>query len=127
MRRTPMAALTAAGLALALAACGSSGSGSKTTTGKSVDPAKVSGTVTWWDTSDAKIEAPTFKTLIADFQAKYPNVKVNDVNVPFADAQNKFATAAQSGSGVPDVIRSDVGWVAQWASQGYLAPLGGTY
>jgi arabinogalactan oligomer/maltooligosaccharide transport system substrate-binding protein len=127
MRRTPMAALTAAGLALALAACGSSSDGSTTTSSKSVDPAKISGTVTWWDTSDAKVEAPTFKALIAQFQAQYPNVKVNYVNVPFADAQNKFATAAQSGNGAPDVIRSDVGWVTQWASQGYLAPLDGTY
>ncbi|MEV5410434.1 extracellular solute-binding protein [Thermopolyspora sp. NPDC052614] len=126
MRRVLTAAAAAAALALAISACGGGqGTGGAAAPAAS-DPASVSGTVTWWDTSDATTEAPAFKELIADFQAKYPKIKVNYVNVPFADAQNKFKTAAQAGSGAPDVLRTEVGWVAEFASLGYLAPLDGT-
>ncbi|WP_067818382.1 extracellular solute-binding protein [Actinomadura kijaniata] len=124
MRRTPLVGLVT-GLALALAACGGGGSADKPVT--SVDPATVSGTVTYWDTSDAAVEGPVFKELIKDFESKHPKVKVNYVNVPFGEAQNKFKTAAQGGSGTPDVLRADVGWVTEFASLGYLAPLDGTY
>ncbi|MFC4530616.1 extracellular solute-binding protein [Sphaerisporangium dianthi] len=127
MRRGISAAAAAAALALAVSACG----GQDTPTSSAAPAASggasaVSGEVTWWDTSDATNEGPVFQELIKDFQAKYPKVKVNYVNVPFADAQNKFKTAAQSGSGAPDVLRAEVGWVAEFASLGYLAPLDGT-
>jgi len=126
MRRV-LTAAAAAALALAISACGGDqGSGTAAPASSPVDPASVSGTVTWWDTSDATTEAPAFKELVAEFEAKYPKIKVNYVNVPFADAQNKFKTAAQAGSGAPDVLRTEVGWVAEFASLGYLAPLDGT-
>mgnify|MGYP002620670755 CR=1 FL=1 len=128
MRRVLTAAAAAAALTLTSTACGGDqGTGGTAAPARSgADPASVSGTVTWWDTSDATTEAPAFKELVAEFQAKYPNIKINYVNVPFADAQNKFKTAAQSGSGAPDVLRTEVGWVAEFASLGYLAPLDGT-
>ncbi|MFC4585927.1 extracellular solute-binding protein [Sphaerisporangium corydalis] len=127
MRRGISVAATAAALALAVSACGGdTTSNPSAAPAGSADPAAVSGEVTWWDTSDATNEAPVFKDLITEFQAKYPKIKVNYVNVPFADAQNKFKTAAQSGAGAPDVLRTDVGWVAEFASLGYLAPLDGT-
>lgn len=124
MRRGIAAIAVTAGLALAVTACG--GSDTTPQTGTPADPASVSGTVTWWDTSDATTEASTFKALIADFEAKYPKIKVNYVNVPFSDAQQKFKTAAQGGNGAPDVLRSDVGWTPGFAEQGYLLPLDGT-
>ncbi|WP_214409064.1 extracellular solute-binding protein [Sphaerisporangium fuscum] len=127
MRRGISVAAAAAALALAVSACGGEDTPNQSAgPAKSADPAAVSGEVTWWDTSDATNEGPVFQELIKDFQAKYPKIKVNYVNVPFADAQNKFKTAAQSGSGAPDVLRADVGWVAEFASLGYLAPLDGT-
>ncbi|GII63844.1 sugar ABC transporter substrate-binding protein [Sphaerisporangium krabiense] len=124
MRRGISAAAVAAALALAVSACG--GEESPRQAAPASDPAAVSGQVTWWDTSDATNEAPVFQEVLKDFTAKYPKIKVNYVNVPFADAQNKFKTAAQSGSGAPDVLRAEVGWVAEFASLGYLAPLDGT-
>lgn len=125
MRRvfsTTAAAVLAAGLALGAAGC----SGDGGDTGQVTDPAKASGTITWWDTSDATNEAPAFKKLVKDFEASHPKIHVNYVNVPFADAQNKFKNAAQSGAGAPDVIRAEVGWTTEFASLGYLAPLDGT-
>ncbi|RCG33388.1 extracellular solute-binding protein [Sphaerisporangium album] len=126
MRRGISVAAAAAALALAVSACGGEDTPQQSAAPAPSDPAAVSGEVTWWDTSDATNEGPVFKELKADFEAKYPKIKVNHVNVPFADAQNKFKTAAQSGSGAPDVLRADVGWVAEFASLGYLAPLDGT-
>jgi arabinogalactan oligomer / maltooligosaccharide transport system substrate-binding protein len=112
-------------LALAASACSSSkSSGGSSAAAK--DPASVKGTVTWWDTSDATNEAPSYQPIIKAFEAKYPNIKVNYVNVPFADAKDKFKTAAQSGSGAPDVLRADVGWTPAFAQLGYLQPLDGT-
>ncbi|MBO3752501.1 extracellular solute-binding protein [Streptosporangiaceae bacterium NEAU-GS5] len=126
MRRVISAVASAAALALAVTACGGGTSSESAAPAKSVAPAEVSGEITWWDTSDATKEGPAFQDLIKDFQAKYPKIKVNYVNVPFGEAQNKYKTAAQSGSGAPDVLRTEVGWVAEFASLGYLQPLDGT-
>ncbi|SFA78852.1 carbohydrate ABC transporter substrate-binding protein, CUT1 family [Amycolatopsis marina] len=90
------------------------------------DPNSVSGTVTWWDTSDATNEAPAFRELVKRFEAKYPKIKVDYANVPFDGADDKFKTAAQAGDGAPDVMRADVGWTPTFAKLGYLQPLDGT-
>ncbi|WP_169946230.1 extracellular solute-binding protein [Microbispora sp. H11081] len=126
MRRLLPAAAVAAALALAVTGCGDGSGDAGPAPAGSAAPAEVSGTVTWWDTSDATTEGPAFQEIVKGFEAAYPNIKVNYVNVPFADARDKFKTAAQSGSGAPDVLRTDVGWVAEFASLGYLAPLDGT-
>jgi arabinogalactan oligomer/maltooligosaccharide transport system substrate-binding protein len=125
MKRRPLLAAATLIVLASAGATGCSGSNDKPTTANT-DPASVSGTVTWWDTSDATNEAPNFKALITKFQAKYPKITVNYVNVPFSDAESKFKTAAQSGSGAPDVMRADVGWTPTFASLGYLQPLDGT-
>ena len=128
MRRAFSAATIVAALALAVAACG--GGDTRRHGGprpvRAADPLKISGEITWWDTVRPDSEGPTFQALIKDFQAKYPNIKVKYVNVPFDQAQNQFKTAAQAGTGAPDVIRSEVAWTSQFASLGYLQPLDGT-
>jgi arabinogalactan oligomer / maltooligosaccharide transport system substrate-binding protein len=123
MRRIVRSAAALAALALAVTACSDSGTG---TSQAAKDPQSVEGTVTWWDTSDATNEAPAFKELIAKFEKQYPKIKVDYVNVPFDAAQNKFKTAAQSGSGAPDVFRSEVAWTPGFAKLGYLQPIDGT-
>ncbi|WP_430780280.1 extracellular solute-binding protein [Actinoplanes sp. G11-F43] len=112
--------LAAATLALSLAACG----GAETAEEKA--PAALSAELTWWDTSDAKNEGPVFQELIAQFTAKHPNVKINYQSVPFADAQNKFKTAAAAKTGAPDILRAEVAWVPEFASLGYLYSLDGS-
>jgi arabinogalactan oligomer/maltooligosaccharide transport system substrate-binding protein len=127
MRRGISAAATAAAIVLAVTACGGgSGSGDTQDSGKAQDPARVTGKVTYWDTSDAKVEAPAYKALIASFEAKYPKIKVSYQNVDFTTVEQKFKTAAQSGKGAPDVIRTDVGLIPEYASLHYIAPLDGT-
>ncbi|MFF1419663.1 extracellular solute-binding protein [Streptomyces sp. NPDC058280] len=122
MRRGITATALAATLALAATACGSD---DESSSGKS-SGGELSGTVTWWDTSTVGSEDKVFKKLAEGFEKKHPKVDVKYVNVPFGDAQNKFKNAAQSGSGAPDVIRSEVAWTPEFADLGYLAPLDGT-
>ncbi|MFE2099281.1 MULTISPECIES: extracellular solute-binding protein [unclassified Streptomyces] len=116
MRRGIAASALVASLALAATACGGSDSDSK-----SDGPV----TITWWDTSNATNEAPTYKAVIKQFEAANKNIKVKYVNVPFDQAQNKFDTAAGS-KGAPDVLRSEVGWTPAFAKKSYFLPLDGT-
>ncbi len=122
MRRGIAAAVLAAAIAVSASACGSSGT-SSSTSGSKASAAPV--TITWWDTSDATNEAPTYKALVAAFEKANPTITVKYVNVPFADAQSKFQTAA-GATGAPDVLRADVGWLPGFAQAGYLLPLTGT-
>ncbi|MBV2353660.1 extracellular solute-binding protein [Streptomyces sp. J2-1] len=117
MRRGIAASALVASLALAATACG----GSDDDGGKAAGPT----TITWWDTSNATNEAPTYKALVQQFEAAHKDIKVKYVNVPFDQAQNKFDTAAGS-KGAPDVLRSEVGWTPAFAKKGYFLPLDGT-
>jgi arabinogalactan oligomer / maltooligosaccharide transport system substrate-binding protein len=117
MRRGIAASALVASLALSATACG----GSDSDSGKSDGPV----TITWWDTSNATNEAPTYQALIKQFEADHKNIKVKYVNVQFDQAQNKFDTAAGS-QGAPDILRSEVGWTPAFAKKGYFLPLDGT-
>ncbi|MET8172027.1 extracellular solute-binding protein [Streptomyces clavifer] len=121
MRRGITATALVAALALAATACGSDDE-----TGGSKSSGELSGTVTWWDTSNVGSEDKVFKKIAEGFEKKHPKVDVKYVSVPFGEAQNKFKNAAQAGSGAPDVIRSEVAWTPDFANLGYLAPLDGT-
>ncbi|MCK1822528.1 extracellular solute-binding protein [Streptomyces sp. XM83C] len=116
MRRGIAASALVASLALAATACGGSDSG---------DKADGPVTITWWDTSNATNEAPTYQALIKEFEAANKDIKVKYVNVPFDQAQNKFDTAA-GAQGAPDVLRSEVGWTPAFAKKGFFLPLDGT-
>ncbi|MFD7629622.1 extracellular solute-binding protein [Streptomyces sp. NPDC059851] len=115
MRRGIAATALVATLALAATACGGD---TKDDSGTQAG-GELSGTVTWWDTSN-DAEKATFQKIAEGFTAKHPKVTVKYVNVPYGDAQNKVKNAFSSGSEAPDVIRADVGWVADFASLGYL-------
>ncbi|UBU17590.1 extracellular solute-binding protein [Nonomuraea gerenzanensis] len=126
MRRLLPSAAAVAACVLVVSACGGGGGAPAAPPAQVSDPSKVSGEVTWWDTTRPDSEGPTFQALIKEFEAKYPQVKVKYVNVPSDQAQNQFQTAAQAGTGAPDVIRSEVAWTSQFASLGYLQPLDGS-
>ena len=75
-------------------------------------------TLTYWYT-ESPAEAPVIRKLIGQFEQQYPEIHINAVNTNYFQTQTAFAVAAQEGN-APDVLRSDVSWVAQFASQGYL-------
>ncbi|GAA0275991.1 extracellular solute-binding protein [Streptomyces polychromogenes] len=116
MRRGIAATALVATLALAATACGGD---TKDDGGETKAGGELSGTVTWWDTSN-EAEKASFQKIAEGFTAQHPKVTVKYVNVPYGDAQNKVKNAFSSGADAPDVIRADVGWVADFASLGYL-------
>ncbi|MCT2590096.1 extracellular solute-binding protein [Streptomyces sp. N2-109] len=120
MRRGIGATALVAALALAATACGGDSEGGE----KGAD-GEITGTVTYWDTSN-DAEKGTYKKIAEDFEKKHPKVKVKYVHVNFGDANAKFKNAAGGNSGAPDVMRTEVAWVADFANLSYLAPLDGT-
>ncbi|MGH3324848.1 MAG: extracellular solute-binding protein, partial [Streptomyces sp.] len=121
-RRTAAATAVAAVLALTATACGGDSDGSGSDKGAN---GEIAGTVTYWDTSN-DAEKGAYKKIAEDFEKQHPKVDVKYVHVNFGDANQKFKNAAGGNSGAPDVMRTEVAWVADFASLGYLAPLDGT-
>lgn len=80
-------------------------------------------TLTYWYT-ESPAETSVILQLIQQFQQRNPTIKINAVNNQFISTQTAFITATQTqASNAPDVLRADVGWVTQFASQGYLLNL----
>lgn len=102
-------------MTLLISACGSSSNSNSNTS--SSGPV----TLTYWY-SEATSEAPVTLQLIKNFETQNPNIHINAQYQPFGEEQSKFTNAAQSNT-APDAIRSDVGWVAQFASLRYLLPI----
>jgi multiple sugar transport system substrate-binding protein len=119
--RSGLAACAVGCAALALTACSSS---SPSSTSSSPAPAKTV-TIQFWsayNTTDA--EASTMaKVVIPQFEKENPGIKVDSVVYPYDDLLQKFLAAAAAGD-PPNLMRSDIIWVPQLASQGVLLPLG---
>lgn len=75
-------------------------------------------TLTYWYT-EGPSETPVILELIQEFQQQNPDIKINAIPMSFGRAQSAFTTAAAAGT-APDILRSDIGWVTEFASQGYL-------
>ena len=75
-------------------------------------------TLTYWYTESPE-EQGVIPHLIDQFERLNPRITINPKYVPFSTARNSFIYAAQAG-GAPDVLRSDVSWVTEFASQNYL-------
>jgi ABC-type glycerol-3-phosphate transport system substrate-binding protein len=106
--RRPLTVLVAAALAATgLAACGSSG-------GSSAAGSATSGTVNWWGWTPT--DTATAENYIAEFNKKYPNIKVNYKLVNISDWVAALRPALVSGRG-PDVFDVQPGaYVTQFKS-----------
>jgi ABC-type sugar transport system, periplasmic component len=80
--------------------------------------------ITFWHTyNEEGVENTTLvKTLIPQFEASHPNIKVKAVSVPYDNFREKLLAAIAAGD-APDLIRSDIIWVPEFASRGTLAAL----
>lgn len=139
-RRSGMLAAVAIA-AIALAGCSSSGSGDEpvnssggsTTSDQSADTgssetAADEVTLTFWGTygngGNTTQTDVLSQMIIPAFEAANPGIKINYVDIPYDSLLQKLTTSAAGGE-LPDLVRSDIGWVAKLASLGVFAQLDG--
>ena len=84
----------------------------------------LSGTVVFWNGYGADgDEITTFRNeVLPAFQEMYPNVTVETQEIPYNDLRQKLVTGIAGGV-LPDVLRSDIIWVPEFADQGVLLAL----
>jgi multiple sugar transport system substrate-binding protein len=95
-----------------------------TSTGASA-AAKKTVTLQFWNTyNQADKEGSTMsKVIIPRFEKLNPGIKVQSLYVPYGDLLAKFISTSAAGN-PPDVLRSDIAWVAQLAQQGLAVNVG---
>lgn len=101
-----------------LTGCGNSGSNAGGNTGVT-DPAQIKGTITYWcnqDWADANEE------LVADFQAQYPNIKVNMTPFPYDTLIEKLR-ASYAGKQESDVQQIFGDWAIDLMKNGLIDKL----
>ncbi len=59
------------------------------------------------------------KVVIPRFEKENPGIKVEDVTLPYNGLEQKFIAASAAGD-PPDLMRSDIAWMPQLASEGTL-------
>lgn len=100
---------------LLLAGCGAPGDGTD-------EPVKL----TFWGTygnggNSAQTDVLTGE-LIPAFEEAHPGIDVEYVDMPYDGLKQKLTTSAAGGE-LPDLVRSDIGWVAQFAELGVFKQL----
>lgn len=86
-------------------------------------------TITFWGTygngGNKTQTAALSGTIIPAFERANPTIKVKYVDIPYDSLLQKLTTSAAGGE-LPDLVRSDIGWVAKFAALKVFAPLDGT-
>ncbi|MCD9023760.1 ABC transporter substrate-binding protein [Cohnella silvisoli] len=124
--------LLAVVVAIGLAACSSksnNGQGSSSASPSATESASPSDSaaegeqieLTFWR-HDYAPEAEAFKKLIATFEEKHPNIKVNFQMIPNDQYETKIRTALAGGN-PPDIMALDAPTLASYANQGAIIPL----
>lgn len=126
MKKKVLAVCLAALMAIpTLAGCGSGdsqGGGGTTDTAESSESGESSGddeiTLTIWDWDEAHLTHMT-----EWYHEKYPNVNFETLVVGSTDYMQKLQSALASGSGVPDIILSEIGYRGKVFDLGILEDL----
>ena len=104
---------------VALLATAATAAGAHSTRGKVT-------TITFWHAYATNPASPELqqltKVVIPRFEKLNPTIKVNQVPFDYNDLEQKLTTSVAGGT-LPDVIRSDIAWVPQYAKLGAFAPL----
>lgn len=110
---------------VALAATLAAFAGTAATAGPTAATAKPV-TITFWHAYAENAAAPEMqrltKVVIPRFEKLNPGIKVQQVPFSYSSLQQKLTTSAAGGT-LPDLIRSDLAWVPQYAKLGVFAPL----
>jgi len=128
-----MATAMAASMVLGLAGCGGStgtettAATATTTAGNTQTEAAAQGTgevitLTFWDENAGDSRTEYYRTLIENFEAQNPNIKIEYLGLPSADALSKYQTAIQAGE-TPDIGGINNSWAATIVGQDVCIPL----
>ena len=79
-------------------------------------------TITFWDAEPADLVQLRMQ-ILKGFEAKYPSIKVNYLNIPYAEARQKLVTAAATKT-LPDTMFFQATWLGEFAAMGELLDLG---
>lgn len=92
--------------------------------GTSTGSSDVVVTVSFWHTynEESAENEMLVGTLIPSFEESHPNIKIQPLSVAYDDFRTKLTTAIAGGV-APDLIRSDIIWVPEFADMGALAAL----
>jgi len=76
--------------------------------------------VTFWNAYNSVTETPVMNGIVIPaFEAAHPGIKVVDDTLPYNGMLQKFIAASAAGH-PPSLMRSDIAWVPQLASEGVL-------
>ncbi|MGE5672430.1 MAG: ABC transporter substrate-binding protein [Mycobacterium leprae] len=121
MKRYLVAATATLMAASVLAGCGAAKTQAPATTSGSADQSKPV-TITY-----ARVKDPTnaTKQLLDEFQKKYPNIKVNYLEMPAASDQthDQFVTKLSAGDTSVDIMTLDVTWPGEFGAANWVLPL----
>lgn len=78
-------------------------------------------TITIWHAWSGS-EFDVLKDAISKYTEKYPNVTINQLQVPFDQLKNKFQTAAASGEG-PDILVGPADWIGDFTKANLISPI----
>ncbi len=77
-------------------------------------------TLQFWNAYNDVTETPVMNGIVIPaFEAANPGIKVKDDTLPYAGLLQKFIATSAAGD-PPDLMRSDIAWVPQLASEGTL-------
>lgn len=77
-------------------------------------------TITFWNAYNDVTETPVMNGIVIPaFESQNPGIIVKDDTLPYNGMLNKFIASAAAGD-PPDLMRSDIAWVPQLASEGVL-------
>ncbi|QAT39894.1 extracellular solute-binding protein [Clostridium sp. JN-9] len=109
-----------------LAGCGNKqASGNDNSNAAVTDETKLKGEIEMWSTFNDNENKVLTEKIVPAFNKKYPDIKVKITPMPSGDDYKKqILQAAMSGT-TPDLARTDITDVAQYASQDYLAEVDG--
>ena len=120
MKRMKLAlAATAAATAMLLSACGGAGASAQAgPASPAPSDLKADVSYAYWDVN----QKPAMEKIIAQFNQKYPNIKVTSEITPWAQYWTKLQTEGSSNT-LPDVFWMNGPNFQLYASNGQLAPL----
>lgn len=109
-----------------LAGCSKKDSGTDAGSNQTVsDETKLKGEIEMWSTFSTNENKVLKEKIVPEFNKKYPDIKVKITPMPSGDDYKKQILQAAISGTTPDLARTDITDVAQYANEDYLVAVDG--